>query len=59
MTLQNVSWRPAYESEFGRDETLMDAFCRPFLSEVVRYSWLAGYYLSAVTPTLSEIRTRC
>ena len=43
MTLPDVSWRPVYESGFGRDETLMDAFYRPFLSEVVRYDRLAGY----------------
>ena len=43
MSLQDVSWRPVYESGFGRDETLMDAFYRPFLSEVVRYDRLAGY----------------
>jgi SNF2 family DNA or RNA helicase len=43
MTLQDVSWRPVYESGFGRDETLMDAFYRPFLGEVVRYDRLAGY----------------
>ena len=43
MSLQDLSWRPVYESGFGRDETLMDAFYRPFLGEVVRYDRLAGY----------------
>lgn len=43
MTLREVSWRPVYESGFGRDESLMDAFYRPFLSKVVRYDRLAGY----------------
>lgn len=43
MTLQDVSWRPVYESGFGSDETLMEAFYRPFLSEVSRYDRLAGY----------------
>ncbi len=43
MTLQDISWRPVYESGFGRDETLMNAFYRPFLGEVVRYDRLAGY----------------
>jgi SNF2 family DNA or RNA helicase len=43
MTLQDVSWRPVYESGFGSDETLMNAFYRPFLGEVVRYDRLAGY----------------
>jgi len=43
MTLQDVSWRPVYESGFGSDVTLMDTFYRPFLSEVIRYDRLAGY----------------
>lgn len=43
MTLPDVSWRPVYESGFGRDETLINGFYRPFLSEVVRYDRLAGY----------------
>lgn len=43
MSLQDISWRPVYESGFGRNETLMDSFYRPFLSEVVRYDRLAGY----------------
>jgi SNF2 family DNA or RNA helicase len=43
MSLQDISWRPVYESGFGRDETLMDAFYRPFLGEIVRYDRLAGY----------------
>lgn len=43
MTLRDVSWRPVYESGFGSDETLMEAFYRPFLSQVVRYDRLAGY----------------
>jgi len=43
MTLRDVSWNPVYESRFGIDETLMDTFYRPFLSEVVRYDRLAGY----------------
>lgn len=43
MSLRDISWRPVYESGFGRDETLMEAFYRPFLSEVVRYDRLAGY----------------
>ena len=43
MTLKDVSWLPVYESGFGSDETLMDAFYRPFLREVVQYDRLAGY----------------
>lgn len=43
MTLKDIPWNPVYESRFDSDESLMDAFYRPFLQEAVRYDRLAGY----------------
>lgn len=42
MSLQNLSWRPVYESGFGRDE-ILGSFYRPFFGEVVRYNQFAGH----------------
>lgn len=57
MTLQDASWRPVYESGFGRNETL-GSFYRFSLGEVVRYDGLAGYIaLRRLTNALEDVDT--